>query len=78
MKDRSLEALIRAAQSAMADVLAVAPFQNSDETRSVAAMPGAHFVSSVSPDSLTIDVVAGERRARVFGYGAVANFSERA
>jgi hypothetical protein len=29
----------------------------------------------VTPDSISIDLVAGDQRARVFGYGAVGTFA---
>jgi hypothetical protein len=74
VKDQSLMYAIDLAQRAAAALLKSAPLQNTPETRALANTPGAHFVTSVSPDSIAIEIVAGEARARVFGYGAVANF----
>jgi hypothetical protein len=78
MKDRSLGNLINRAQAACADVLSVAPFKDSPEIRRIAGKPGGYFETKVTPDAITIDIVAGDERARVFGYGATSTFGPEA
>jgi hypothetical protein len=73
MKDRSLAALMNAAQIACADVLAIAPMTNSDRIRELAGKPGAHFAITVTPGGMTIHLVAAAERARVFAYGDVGD-----
>jgi hypothetical protein len=75
MNDKSLSRAIDLAQRAAAALLEAAPLRNDAETRALANAPGAHLVTSVTPDSISIDLVAGDQRTRVFGYGAVGTFA---
>ena len=78
MKDQSLMKAIDLAQRAAAALLEAAPLRSDAETRALANVPGAHLVTSVTPDSIAIDLVAGDQRARVFGFGAIGTFPTEA
>ncbi len=74
MKGKSLAELIHRAQVACADVLAAAPMADSDRIRTLARTPGAQCAMTVTPDGLTIHIVAGSEYARAFAYGVVGTF----
>lgn len=69
MKDKSLMGAIDRAQRACAAVLEVAPFRDDAETRRLAASAGPkHFATTVTPDSISIALVADEETVEVFRY----------